>query len=311
MKKIISVLLLISLLLTAGTISAFATNEVPNEGYWIAETSDIKPEELPGTVVGILGDSDRDGKVNVKDATAIQKHLADIATFDEADLIFSDADMSGDINIKDATAIQKFVASIDIDLFVGHALYKPYDLDEKLFGEWKTTVDAAEIINAMLEIMFEEDPLAAKYIHLESFTIWEIYTFRDDYTFSITIDENLFATSLEAVKADLTRDFSDYFVALAREMGYNMSANEVAQSMGYNSVREFVEELLPDELWEETFTPFESYYRTAPGGKLYLNEYSDTFYETYLAAGGSIVITGNSDKSYPEEYPITLVRVEK
>lgn len=310
MKKIISVLLLISLLLTSGTISAFATNEVPNEGYWIAETSDIKPEELPGTVVGILGDSDRDGKVNVKDATAIQKHLADIATFDEADLIFSDADMSGDINIKDATAIQKFVASIDIDLFVGHALYKPYDLDEKLFGEWTATSDGADVINEILELMFEEDPLAAKHIHLETFPVKQIYTFRDDYTYTINIDETVLNSSAKTVKADLTNDFSAYFVALAREMGYNMTANEVAQSMGYSSVSAFVDDMFPAELWEEMLIPSEGHYRTTPDGKIYLDEFSDTFYEFYSVDGNTMIITGNNENLYPEGYPLTFTKVK-
>jgi len=310
MKKIISVLLLISLLLTLGTVSVFATDEVPDENYWIAETPDIDPELLPGTVYGILGDSDRSGEVNVKDATAIQKHLAEIATFDEAVLIFSDADMSGNINIKDATAIQKFVAGIETNLFIGHALYKPYELDERLFGEWTTTVDTADIVNEMLEIMFEGDPLAAKYIHLETFPVKQSYTFRDDYTYTITVDETVLASSIEIIKTDLTKDFSAYFVALAKDMGFNLTANEVAQSMGYSSVSAIVEEMFPAELLEEALIPTDAYYRTTPDGKIYLDEFFDTYYEFYTVEGNTFKITGNNENEFPEQYPITFTKVK-
>ena len=63
-----------------------------------------------------IGDADLSGTVNVKDATAIQKHVAGIITLNETAL--SVADVTGDknVNVKDATAIQKFVAGM-IDKF--------------------------------------------------------------------------------------------------------------------------------------------------------------------------------------------------
>ena len=59
-----------------------------------------------------VGDADNNGVVNVKDATAIQKHLADIAT---CRVIAADVDGNG-LNIKDATAIQKYLAGIETNL---------------------------------------------------------------------------------------------------------------------------------------------------------------------------------------------------
>ncbi|MBQ3073261.1 MAG: dockerin type I repeat-containing protein [Ruminococcus sp.] len=65
----------------------------------------------------VLGDADGDGKVNVKDATAIQKFAAGFEiTLCEA---CADVDADTKVNVKDATAIQKFVAGMDVDYPIG------------------------------------------------------------------------------------------------------------------------------------------------------------------------------------------------
>lgn len=60
----------------------------------------------------LYGDADQNGKVNVKDATLIQKHLADIYKLEGQALICADVNRDDTINIKDATIIQKFVAGL-------------------------------------------------------------------------------------------------------------------------------------------------------------------------------------------------------
>lgn len=68
-----------------------------------------------------LGDMTGDGKVDVKDATCLQKGLAGLVempkvTFDFEDFRnydVTDFNADGKINIRDATAIQKYVAKID------------------------------------------------------------------------------------------------------------------------------------------------------------------------------------------------------
>ncbi len=59
-----------------------------------------------------LGDVDLDGKVSVKDATAIQKHLAQFVTLSEVAMKVADVNKDGKVNIKDATHIQKFLAQL-------------------------------------------------------------------------------------------------------------------------------------------------------------------------------------------------------
>ena len=60
----------------------------------------------------LFGDANLDGKVNIKDATALQKHLAKLLTLSEKNLSVSDTNKDGRITISDATAIQKKIAGL-------------------------------------------------------------------------------------------------------------------------------------------------------------------------------------------------------
>lgn len=60
----------------------------------------------------LLGDVNLDQKVNIKDATAIQKYLAAIIKFSNEAISVADFDEDNRITVKDATAIQKFIAGI-------------------------------------------------------------------------------------------------------------------------------------------------------------------------------------------------------
>ena len=59
-----------------------------------------------------VGDVNRDGKINIKDATEIQKYLAHIISLDAEALILADYTVDETVNILDATQIQKFLAKL-------------------------------------------------------------------------------------------------------------------------------------------------------------------------------------------------------
>ena len=59
-----------------------------------------------------VGDTDADGKVNIRDATYIQKFLADLVTMNPTSLEVADVDCDEKVTIKDATALQKKLAGI-------------------------------------------------------------------------------------------------------------------------------------------------------------------------------------------------------
>ncbi len=60
----------------------------------------------------IFGDSNGDKKVNIKDATEIQKHLVSIVNLSEKRLLCADINCDGENNIKDVTLLQKFLSGV-------------------------------------------------------------------------------------------------------------------------------------------------------------------------------------------------------
>ena len=70
----------------------------------------------------ILGDANLDGKVNVKDATIIQKHLAKLTSLEGDALIAADVNGDGKLSVQDATNVQKYCASYDIPYAVGETV---------------------------------------------------------------------------------------------------------------------------------------------------------------------------------------------
>lgn len=65
-----------------------------------------------GTSPTGFGDVNLDGKLNIKDATAIQKHIANLILLTETEESVADFNSDGRITIQDATAIQKAIAKI-------------------------------------------------------------------------------------------------------------------------------------------------------------------------------------------------------
>lgn len=59
-----------------------------------------------------MGDIDGNGKVDIIDATSIQRHIARIISLDEDILYFTDVDGDGDISVLDCTAVQRYIAKI-------------------------------------------------------------------------------------------------------------------------------------------------------------------------------------------------------
>lgn len=61
------------------------------------------------------GDANGDGKVNVRDATLIQKYVASIVSINDINYKVCDMNLDGKVNVRDATAVQKIVAGMSIE----------------------------------------------------------------------------------------------------------------------------------------------------------------------------------------------------
>lgn len=75
------------------------------------ETQEVTETTVPKAQYE-LGDVNRDGKVNIRDATLIQKYIAKIVSLDAEQMSLADYNIDGKVNIKDATRIQKKIANL-------------------------------------------------------------------------------------------------------------------------------------------------------------------------------------------------------
>ncbi len=98
---------------TAKAISQLAFSGANNvKTYANLNSMSYSRLEIMGVDVSQIGDANCDGRVDVKDATYIQKAIAKTVTISVSGELRGDVDFSGDINIKDGTKIQKLVAGI-------------------------------------------------------------------------------------------------------------------------------------------------------------------------------------------------------
>lgn len=100
MKKLIAIFLTFATLISLVSTGAFALSQN----------------------ILILGDANLDSKVNIKDATTIQKYVAKLFDFSEDNEICADCNNDEKINIKDATAIQKYLAKMDCPYSIGEEI---------------------------------------------------------------------------------------------------------------------------------------------------------------------------------------------
>lgn len=70
----------------------------------------------------ILGDANLDGKVNVKDATLIQKAIAKLEKIEGDNFTAADVNSDEKLSVQDATNVQKYVANIEIPYKIGETI---------------------------------------------------------------------------------------------------------------------------------------------------------------------------------------------
>ncbi len=158
MKKLLSVLLCVTMavsLITASTATTFAQsndyhyhNETLIENFenifddleikeakkteiamtsarnlYVSEMPASSYDEFDGYTFGCIGDVDFDEVISIMDATAIQRHIAELRILDATACKLSDTDMDSKITIMDVTAIQLYLAGKSNNKYIDHILY--------------------------------------------------------------------------------------------------------------------------------------------------------------------------------------------
>lgn len=148
--------------ITEPTETATADKSEP-ESTTVAETTVlVYPTEIVEEIVGIIGDTNCDGKVNIKDATLIQKHIAKMDTGVEINPEIADCFKDDKINIKDVTLIQKYIAKYEAEN-VGELLisYTVVTLPMPTAAATTATVDETVVTTAEVTTTATAEPTEA------------------------------------------------------------------------------------------------------------------------------------------------------
>lgn len=178
MKKLLSVILTLTILSSLVAVSAFSTSAqsvdiceiskaIPDielsasiedkiaslkaRTYKVSEEPQTPFTEIDGYVYGYIGDVDGDNDVTIFDATAIQMHIAQLETLMATLQLLADIDSDNDISIMDVTEIQFYAAQLSESERIHHVLYSPFENFDPMID----TFD--DIVDCVLENGFYDD----------------------------------------------------------------------------------------------------------------------------------------------------------
>ena len=106
----------------------------------------------------LLGDADGSGKVDVKDVTHIQKHIASYFTLEGTAALAADVDGNGTIDVNDATLVQKYLAAYNVDYKIGEVVQFGSDAPQPTEGPEPTATEAPQPTNEPEPTTAEPEP---------------------------------------------------------------------------------------------------------------------------------------------------------
>lgn len=242
MKKILT-FMCVMVLITALSISSVSAYVLPKGiGVSIEEGADFD-SLLATEVYGYMGDADLNGKINIRDATLIQKSIANITSLSAEGEKLSDVDFSGVVNVRDATAIQKWLAGIEVMAPVYHALYATDDEAwiECLVGNWIGKINLAKELNEQIKAENVEN------MSFENVEVTVLMSFNEDGTYSIDVDESSIDATIKQVKSEYERMLTQYLEAFIKDNKLDTTVQDMMKLSGYDSISQMVEDIVPEQ----------------------------------------------------------------
>ncbi len=92
-------------------------------------STELQPTQSSTEVIGIYGDANVDGNIDIKDVTLIQKSLVELDVISSKGIALADVDNDNTIKIKDAAYIQKYILGMSNVANVGTNLVKDNSVD--------------------------------------------------------------------------------------------------------------------------------------------------------------------------------------
>ena len=187
---------------------------------------------------------------------------------------------------------------------------------DALIGTWAGEVNYANYFNQGLQSIAGEG--LAEYWSVENFPITLILTFREDGTYSMTVDREKLNDTIEDLKKKLTRGLRNFMQDLIDASESTMTVDEFMASMDI-SAEEMIQEALGPEIVEALVNEctYEGNY-SVEEGKLYTSAalayaVDESMYETYEVTKSTLtfmsVVGGDGNSLLNDSlYPFTLIR---
>ena len=196
--------------------------------------------------------------------------------------------------------------------------------DKKILGTWKAEIDYTEALNAGIRSA-EGMKDITKYFQADSFILTTTFTFRDDGTYTVSIDEASAENALKTIRSIVYGGFRRYLQYQVDMSGLPISVSEYLNLLGI-SMSELVDGALTDEvkkeLLDEMVNPHTGNYRVADG-KIYMTEEVDEElteenYDTYELDGDTLTLLEchcKQEEGFEDIaqsiYPVVLTRTEE
>lgn len=182
----------------------------------------------------------------------------------------------------------------------------------KFIGKWRGEIDLADMINEQ----FAADETMSQYLNIDSFEFSFTFEFKDDGTYSQSLDEDSLEDAMDDFIDDVVDGMEDYMDDEAKKLG--LTTSDVLSASGYNSVREMVEESYSETSFEEITGELnnEGNFKVADG-KLYLSDGKDYAideeqYYTYEITEDKIVLKETfieDEQDLKDLFPWTLEKI--
>lgn len=197
---------------------------------------------------------------------------------------------------------------------------------KKILGTWKAEIDYTEALNTGIRSAGSAEGMQdmAKYFQADSFILTTIFTFRDDGTYTVAIDETSAENALKTIRSLLFDGFERYMQYQVNMSGLPISVSEYLKLLG-TSLSELVDTALTDEVKEELLdgmvNPHTGNYRVADG-RIYMTEELDEelteeYYDTYELDGDTLTLLEchcKQEEGFEDIaqsiYPVVLTRTE-
>ena len=189
---------------------------------------------------------------------------------------------------------------------------------DKLLGSWTGVVDLTYLFNETMSAEAGEE--VGPYLHIQEFPVTITLTFNEDDTFSMIVDEEALAVTVDNAKADLSESLKQYLMdTVSAALGVEMPIEELLEYAGI-SMDAIMDGIFTQELIDGMVSGVNSAGKfVAEEGKLYLSaglsyEVDKSIYESYTLEGKVLTllefISGEEVDSFTKAlYPMVFNKV--